>query len=106
MLLYYTKCQSQKREIFQSNSFGILPKINQVIYILDTICEPNIMILAQAALEVFCSQGSIGLQWESRKKTSKKGRNSATKSPIEKKKNMGPLILHTFSTYQISRSYL
>ena len=64
MLLYYTKWQSRKREIFQSNSFGILPNVSQVIYIL----EQNIMILAQAVLEIFCSQGSIGLQWESRKK--------------------------------------
>ena len=44
------------------------------------------MILAQAVLEIFCSQGSIVLQWESRK-TSNKGHNSATKSPTEKKKN-------------------
>ena len=64
-LLYYTKCQSRKRKIIKSNCFGILPKVNQVIYTLDTICEPNIMILAQAVLDIFCSQGSIGLQWES-----------------------------------------
>ena len=31
------------------------------------------MILAQAVLKLFCSQGSIGLQWESQKKTLKKG---------------------------------
>ena len=37
---------SQKREIIQSNIYRILPKINQVIYTLDTICEPNIMVLA------------------------------------------------------------
>ena len=54
-----------------SNSFGILPKVNQVIYTLDTICEPNIMILAKAVLEIFCSQGSIGLQWESQKNVKK-----------------------------------
>ena len=29
----------------------ILPKVNQVIYTLDTICDPNIMTLAQAVLE-------------------------------------------------------
>ena len=28
---------------------------------LDTICDPNIMTLAQAGLEIFCSQASIGL---------------------------------------------
>ena len=37
----------------------ILLKVNQVIYILDTICDPNIMTLAQAVLEIFCSQSSI-----------------------------------------------
>ena len=36
------------------------------MYTLDTICD--IMTLAQAVLEIFYSQGSIGLQWESRKK--------------------------------------
>ena len=70
-LLYYTKCQSRKREIIQSNSFGILPKVNQVIYTLDTICEPNIMIIALAVHERFCSQGYIGLQWASGKNVEK-----------------------------------
>ena len=46
-------------------------KANQIIYTLDTICEPKIMILAQAVLGLFCSQGSIGLQWESRKNIDK-----------------------------------
>ena len=58
-LLYYTKCQSQKREIIQSNIYRILPHVNQVIYSFGTICEPNIMILAQAVLEIFCSQGPL-----------------------------------------------
>ena len=62
MLFNYKKFQSRKREIIQSNSFGFLPKVNQVIYTLDTICEPNIMILVQAVLEIFCSQGSKGLK--------------------------------------------
>ena len=35
-------------------------KINQVIYTLDTICDPNIMTLAEAVLEVFCSQTLFG----------------------------------------------
>ena len=35
-------------------------KVNQVIYTLDTICDPNIMTLAQVVLEIFCSQSSIG----------------------------------------------
>ena len=53
--------QNRKKEIIKSNIYRILPKVNQVIYTLDTICEPNIMTLAQAVLEIFCSQGSIGL---------------------------------------------
>ena len=61
----------RKKEIIQSSIKRILPKVNQVIYTLDTICEPNIMTLAQAVLEIFCSQGSIGLQWESRKNVQK-----------------------------------
>ena len=36
-------------------------KVDQVIYTLDTIYDPNIMPLAQASLEIFCSQGYIGL---------------------------------------------
>ena len=45
---------SHKREIIQSNIYRILPKVNQVIYTMDIICELN-MILAQAVLEIFCS---------------------------------------------------
>ena len=41
--------------------FENLPKVNHVIYTLDTICDPNIMTLAEAVLEIFCSQASIGL---------------------------------------------
>ena len=47
--------------LVQSLIYRILPKVNQVIYTLDTICDPNIMTLAQAALEIFRSQASIGL---------------------------------------------
>ena len=54
------------------------------------------MILAQAGLKIFCSQGSIGLQWESRK-MSKKGHNSATTSLTEKKENTAPLLFHGYS---------
>ena len=60
-LLYYTKCQSRKRAIIQSNIHQILAKVHQVIYTLDTICEPNIMSLAQALLEIFCSPGPLFL---------------------------------------------
>ena len=45
-----------------------LPNVNQVIYTLDTICEPNIMTLAQAVLEIFCPQGSIGFTMGKSKK--------------------------------------
>ena len=77
MLLYYTKCQSRKREIIQPNIYRILPKLYQDIYTLDKIYMPNIMmILAHAVPQIFCSQGSIGLQ---------KGHNSAMTSPTEKK---------------------
>ena len=38
-----------------------LPKVNQVIYTLDKIRVPNIMVLAQAVFQIFCWQGSIGL---------------------------------------------
>ena len=81
---FTTQNASQKREIIQSNTvfYRILPKVNQIIYTMDTICEPNIMILAEAVLEIFCSQGSIGLV----EKTSEKGHKSATTSPTEKKK--------------------
>ena len=60
-----------KEEIIQSNIKRILPKVNQVIYTLDTFCDPHIMTLAQEVLQIFCSQGSIGLQWESRKNVKK-----------------------------------
>ena len=61
-LLYYTKCQSRKREIMLSNIYRILLIVNQVIYTLETICEPNIMTLAQAVLQIFCSQGPLWLK--------------------------------------------
>ena len=51
-----------KREIIQSWINRILPKANRVIYTLDTICDPDIMTLAQAVLEIFCSQASIGFE--------------------------------------------
>ena len=38
-----------------------------MIYIMYPNCMHDITILAQAVLQVFCSQGSIGFQWESRK---------------------------------------
>ena len=37
MLLYYTRYQSRKRGIIQSNACRILPNASQVLYTLDTI---------------------------------------------------------------------
>ena len=56
------KTTKSEREIIQSNSYRILSKVNQVIYTLDTICMSNIMTLAQAFLQVFCSQGCFSTQ--------------------------------------------
>ena len=39
---------------------------------LDKTCEPNIMILGQVVLQIFCSQASVDIQWE----MCKKGDNS------------------------------
>ena len=49
-----TRCQGQKRDIIQSNIYRNLPNVNQVIYTVGTICVPNIMILAQMLLQIFC----------------------------------------------------
>ena len=67
-LLFHTKQQSRKREIIQSNIYRILPKVNQVIYTLDTIYEPNIVTLAQGVLEIFCSQCPLWVKCPSMKR--------------------------------------
>ena len=90
------------------NSFmilGILPKVNQVIYTLDTICAPNIKTVAQVVLEIFCSQSSIGLQCNENENF-EKGNNSAMTNLMDKKKITGLLNFHTLPTYQISSSCL
>ena len=51
-----------EKEIIQSWILGILSKVDQVIYTLETICGPNIKTMAQPVLEIFCPQASIGLQ--------------------------------------------
>ena len=51
-----------------SNIYRILPKVNQVIYTLDTFCMPNIMTLAQAILEIFCSQCPLWVKCVSEKR--------------------------------------
>ena len=50
-----------KKEIIQSLIYKILPKVNQVVYTLDTIYDSNIMTLAQAVLGIFCSQAFNGV---------------------------------------------
>ena len=42
--------------MIHSNIHRILPKVNQVIYSLDTIYEPKSIILAQAVRQIFRSQ--------------------------------------------------
>ena len=46
-----------------------LPKVDQVIYTLDTIYDPNIMTLASTVLEIFCSQASIWLRAKQKRET-------------------------------------
>ena len=58
-LLYYIKCKSRKREIIQPKIHSIPRKNNLVIYTFDTICVSNIMILAQAVLQILCWQGHL-----------------------------------------------
>ena len=57
-----------EKGIIQPNIDIILPTANQVIYIFDTICEPDINNQAQAVLQIFCWQGSIALQYIGRKR--------------------------------------
>ena len=54
--------------MIHSNSYRILPKFNKVIYTLDTFCMPVIMTLAQAVLEIFCSQGPLWVKCRSPKR--------------------------------------
>ena len=65
----WVKCLSLKRAIIQPNIYTILSNVNQVIYTMATVYNmPNIMILAQGVIQIFCWQGSIGLQSESQKR--------------------------------------
>ena len=92
----------QKREIVQPNIYRNLPKVNQVTYTLDTICVPNIMILAQTVLQIFCWQGSIGLQCISWKK----GKIQPNIHRILRMVNQVICIMYPNSIYLISWSYL
>ena len=62
-LLYYTKCQSRKRELIQPNIYRTLTKFNQFICTLHTIGIPNGIILAQRVLQIFCTQGPLWLKY-------------------------------------------
>ena len=62
ILFYCTKCQSRKSYIIQLNIHRRLSKVNQVMYTLDKICIPNIMIVAQGVLQIFCSQCHLWLE--------------------------------------------
>ena len=42
-----------------SKFYGICPKVYQVNYTVGAICMANIMILAQAVLQIFCSQSIL-----------------------------------------------
>ena len=59
---------SNRNKMPKSNIYRNLKKVNQVIYTLATICVTNCVILAQTVLQIFCWQGSIGLQSVSRKR--------------------------------------
>ena len=58
----WVECLILKRGIIQSNIHRIFRKVNQVIYITYPKCMPNIMILAQAVLQIFMSQGCFTIQ--------------------------------------------
>ena len=60
------KCLSLKKGIIHSNVHRILRKVNQVIYIMYPYCMPDVMILAQAVLQIFMSQGCVTMQSASR----------------------------------------
>ena len=65
--------KSRKREIIQSNSFGILPNVNQVIYTLDTICHcPS----SSGSRDIMLTRFHRLTMGKSRKQTSKKGHNA------------------------------
>ena len=49
--------------------FENFTKINQVIYTLDTIYEPNFMTLAQAVLEIFFHKLTLAYNEKNRKGT-------------------------------------
>ena len=61
-------------------------------YTLDTISDQNSMTLAQAVLEIFCSQASIGLQCYKMKKF-ERGNNSAMTNTMDKENILSLTVL-------------
>ena len=53
----YTNCLFPKRGVTQPKIYGISSKFNQFIYTLVCTYMPNIRILVEAVLQIFCSQG-------------------------------------------------
>ena len=51
-----------KRGIIQYGIVRILQKVDQVIYILEIICDINFMTLAEAVLKIFRSQAVIKMK--------------------------------------------
>ena len=56
------KMPKTERGIIHLNIHRILQKVNKVIYIMYPNCMPDIMILAQAVLQIFMSQGCFIIQ--------------------------------------------
>ena len=54
--------QIRTRDIIRPNIYRTLPNVNQVINILDANCTPNIMILAQAVIQIFWSQNPLSVK--------------------------------------------
>ena len=59
-------------------------KVNQVIYTIDTICDSNIMTLAQAVLDIFCSQASIWVIMRKKQKGDNSNYGPLTNKGIKK----------------------
>ena len=58
----------QNAEVGKGRKLSQIFTVNQVIYILDIICMPHIMTLAQVVLQIFCSQGHLWVKCPSPKR--------------------------------------
>ena len=83
----WVKCLSLKRYVIQSSIHRTLWNVNQVIYIMFPNSMPDIVILAQAVLQMFCWQGCFTIQ----NAESEKEDNSATYLRIFTKTSSGHL---------------